>query len=69
MNYLMRIANPYIYMCRIANPTQRPALRTSPRTGKSAFFCWGDFDPTLTRGKPDRSPGEIAGLWVYFNKS
>ena len=32
MNYLMRIANPYIYMCRIANPTQRPALRTSPRT-------------------------------------
>ena len=32
MNYLMRISNPYIYMCRIANPTQRPALRTSPRT-------------------------------------
>ena len=34
MNYLMRIANPYIYMCRIANPTQRPALRTPPRTEK-----------------------------------
>ena len=34
MNYLMRIANPYITQCRIANPTQRPALRTSPRTEK-----------------------------------
>ena len=32
INYLMRIANPYITQCRIANPTQRPALRTSPRT-------------------------------------
>ena len=37
MNYLMRIANPYIYMCRIANPTQRPALRTSPRTEHPAL--------------------------------
>ena len=32
MNYLMRIANPYITQCRIANPTQRPDFRTSPRT-------------------------------------
>lgn len=38
MNYLMRIANPYITQCRIVNPTQRPALRTSPRTELSIII-------------------------------
>lgn len=34
----MRIANPYNNLCRIANPTQRPTLRTSPRTESTPFF-------------------------------
>ena len=47
----MRIANPYIYMCRIANPTQRPALRTSPRTD---ILCESYMVYTLI-GEPSNS--------------
>ena len=38
-------------MCRIANPTQRPALRTSPRTDVLLLFLGGVFFVFLGDGE------------------